>query len=214
MTPELLDLTQNNTKIDFLLNGRVKKRAHQKRKRNEETDLSVAGAIGGTVLGASLAGPPGALIGGVIGLFLGHSRNTDKNKSGKTKRKKGKNMADNKVVFIAFAIEDETIRNFLVGQSINTDTPFEWTDMSVKEAYDSGWKDKVRTRIRRSNGLIVLVSKSSLTSTGQAWEISCAKEEKKPILAIWAYKEDRTILSSVSTVVWTWPTIEKFINGL
>jgi hypothetical protein len=192
----------------------VKPRRHQKRKKKEKTDLSVAGAIGGTLLGASIAGPPGALIGGIIGLLVSDSANIDKNKPGKTKRKKGKNMADNKIVFIAFAIEDETIRNFLVGQSLHTDTPFEWTDMSVKEAYDSGWKDKVRTRIRRSDGVIVLVSKNSLTSTGQAWEISCAKEEKKPILAIWAYKEDRTILSSVSTVLWTWPTMESFINGL
>jgi hypothetical protein len=123
-------------------------------------------------------------------------------------------MADNKVVFVAFAIEDETQRNFLVGQSLHTDSPFEFTDMSVKEPYDSGWKEKVRTRIRRSDGVIVLVSKNCPTSSGQAWEISCAKEEKKPILAIWAYKDDRTILASVSTVVWTWPTIEKFIDSL
>ncbi len=122
-------------------------------------------------------------------------------------------MAD-KIVFVAFAIEDETIRDFLVGQSINTESPFEFTDMSVKEPYDSGWKEKVRTRIRRSDGIIVLVSKNSLTSSGQAWEISCAKEEKKPILAIWAYKTDRTILSSVNTVEWSWPTMGKFIDGL
>ena len=123
-------------------------------------------------------------------------------------------MADNKIVFVAFAIEDETIRDFLVGQSVHTDTPFEFTDMSVKEPYDSGWKEKVRTRINRSDGIIVLVSKNSLTSSGQAWEITCAKEEKKPILAIWAYKDDRTHLATVNTVVWTWEGLEKFINNL
>ena len=186
----------------------------QRRARKEQTDLNAVGAIGGLVIGASLAGPPGALLGGVIGLFLDNSARTGKNKSVKLKTKKGKIMAEKKIVFIAFAIEDETIRNFLVGQSLHTDTPFEWIDMSVKEPYDSGWKDKVRTRIKRSDGLIVLVSKNSLTSTGQAWEISCAKEEKKPILAIWAYKDDRTSLFTVSTVEWTWPTIEKFIDGL
>ena len=40
---------------------------------------------------------------------------------------------------------------------------------------------KVRTRIRRSDGVIVLVSKNSLTSSGQKWEIQCAKDEGKPI---------------------------------
>jgi MTH538 TIR-like domain (DUF1863) len=123
-------------------------------------------------------------------------------------------MADKKVVFIAFAIEDERQRDFLIGQSLNTKTPFEFVDMSVKEPYDSGWKDRTRTRIRRSDGVIALVSKNSLKSTGQDWEISCAKEEKKKVLGIWAYTDDRTELSGVNTRVWTWDTIKGFIDGL
>lgn len=123
-------------------------------------------------------------------------------------------MAEMKVVFVAFAIEDERQRDFLKGQSLNTNSPFEYIDMSVKEPYDAGWKERVRTRIRRSDGVIALVSKNSLTSSGQKWEISCAREEKKKILGIWAYTDDRTNLVGVNTVVWTWPAIEKFINSL
>lgn len=123
-------------------------------------------------------------------------------------------MAENKVIFVAFAIEDERQRDFLKGQSLNTASPFEYIDMSVKEPYDSNWKERVRTRIRRSHGVIALVSKNSLTSSGQKWEISCAKEEKKKLLGIWAYKDDRTNLLGVNTFVWTWPTIEKFIDSL
>jgi len=123
-------------------------------------------------------------------------------------------MAEKKVVFVAFAIEDERQRDFLKGQSLNTNSPFEYVDMSVKEPYDSNWKERVRTRIRRSDGVIALVSKNSLTSSGQKWEISCAKEEKKKLLGIWAYKDDRTNLPGVNTVVWTWATIEKFIDSL
>ncbi len=194
----------------------MKKRPQQRRRKTGEGEkIRIAGgAIGGAILGASLGGPPGAIIGGLTSLFLADSVNEDKRKSGRLTLKKRKYMADKKVIFVAFAIEDETQRNFLVGQSLHTDSPFEFTDMSVKEPYDSGWKEKVRTRIRRSDGVIVLVSKSSLNSSGQAWEISCAKEERKPILAIWAYKDDRTILPSVATVAWTWDAIEKFINRL
>ncbi len=123
-------------------------------------------------------------------------------------------MADKKIVFVAFAIEDERQRDFLRGQSLHTKCPIEYIDYSVKEAYESDWKDKVRTRIRRSAGVIVLVSKNSTKSTGQAWEISCAKEEKKPILAIWAYTDDRTTISGVTTYVWTWDRITNFIDGL
>lgn len=123
-------------------------------------------------------------------------------------------MAHKTVIFVAFAIEDERQRDFLKGQSLLTKSPFEYTDMSVKEAYSSEWKERVRTRIRRSDGVIALVSKNSLTSSGQKWEIACAREEKKRVLGIWAYKDDKTNLEGVRTVVWTWDAIKDFIDGL
>ena len=123
-------------------------------------------------------------------------------------------MADKKVLFVAFAIEDERQRDFLKGQSLNTNSPFEYVDMSVKEAYRSEWKERVRTRIRRSDGVIALVSQNSLTSSGQKWEIACAREERKRVLGIWAYTDDRTNLEGVRTVVWTWDTIKLFIDSL
>lgn len=123
-------------------------------------------------------------------------------------------MADKKIVFVAFAIEDERQRDFLKGQSLNTSSPFEYTDMSVKEPYKTEWKERVRTRIRRSDGVIALISKNSLSSSGQKWEIACAREEKKPVLGIWAYTDDRTNVEGVRTVVWTWESIRKFIDSL
>lgn len=123
-------------------------------------------------------------------------------------------MPDTKTIFVAFAIEDERARDFLKGQSLSPRAPYEFIDMSVKKAYDSEWKDKVRTRIKRSHGVIVLVSKNSLTSEGQKWEIACAKEEGKPILGIWAYTDDRTALAGVTTKVWSDANINAFIDSL
>ena len=123
-------------------------------------------------------------------------------------------MADKKVVFIAFAIEDERQRDFLKGQSLSPRAPYEFVDMSVKEPYDKDWKDRARTRIRRSHGVIVLVSKNSLNSSGQKWEIQCAKEENKPIRGIWAYSTDRTQISGVTTYAWSDKNISDFIDSL
>ncbi len=86
--------------------------------------------------------------------------------------------------------------------------------MSVKEPYDKDWKDRVRTRIKRSHGVIALVSKNSLTSTGQKWELECAKEEKKPIRGIWAYSDDRTNIEGVATYGWSDKNISDFIDSL
>jgi len=123
-------------------------------------------------------------------------------------------MATKKTIFVAFAIEDKRQRDFLKGQSLNTNSPFEYIDMSVKEAYDTDWKAKVRTRIKRSDGVIALISKNSLSSSGQKWEIACAKEEGKKVLGVWAYTDDRTSVEGVKTVVWTWDAIRNFIDSL
>jgi hypothetical protein len=123
-------------------------------------------------------------------------------------------MADKKVIFVAFAIEDARIRDMIKGQSLHTDSPFEYVDMSVKEAYDEEWKKKVRTRILRSDGVLAIISKNSLTSSGQKWEIQCAREEGKAVRGIWAYKEDRTAVAGVNTMVWSWENIANWINGL
>lgn len=123
-------------------------------------------------------------------------------------------MADKKYVFVAFAIEDERSRNLLKGQALLTASPFEYIDMSVKEAYESEWQEKVRTRIRRSNGVIALVSKHSLASTGQKWEIECARKEGKPVLGMWVSSDDRTQIAGLPTVPWDWSALTKFINSL
>lgn len=123
-------------------------------------------------------------------------------------------MSDKKTIFVAFAIEDIVQRNFLKGQSLHNKCPFEYIDYSVKEPYVSEWKEKVRARIRRSDGVIVLVSKNSLSSSGQKWEIKCAREENTPILAIWAYSIDRTLIDGLYVKTWTWDTISSFIDNL
>jgi MTH538 TIR-like domain (DUF1863) len=123
-------------------------------------------------------------------------------------------MSSKKTIFIAFAIEDERQRDFLKGQSLHPRAPYEFIDMSVKQAYDSDWKEKVRTRIRRSDGVIALVSRNSKSSLGQKWEIGCSKEEGKRIRGIWAYSDDRTSIDGVTTTVWNDKNISDFIDSL
>ncbi|MBB4577281.1 MULTISPECIES: hypothetical protein [Rhizobium] len=123
-------------------------------------------------------------------------------------------MATKKVIFVAFAIEDESIRDMIKGQSLNTGTPFEYIDMSVKEAYESDWKNKVKTRILRSAGVLVIATKNSISSTGQNWEIACAHEVGVPVRGIWAYKDDHTQIAGVETMEWTWANISNWIDSL
>jgi hypothetical protein len=122
-----------------------------------------------------------------------------------------------KIVFIAFAKEDEAIRNLFTGQRVHPHTPFSFTDMSVKRAYEKAWKTKTRARIRRSHGVIVLVSSSTRRASGQLWEIKCAREEEKPIRGFWIEDGWRIRSRAMGTVPirkWTWANVARFIDSL
>lgn len=126
-------------------------------------------------------------------------------------------MSDKKTVFVAFAKEDESARNLFTGQRVHPDTPFEFIDESVKEPYSSEWKEKVRTRIRRSDGVIALISGNTPGATGELWEISCAVSESKPLLGIWiedGYRTKPSEMGSAPCKAWTWDNVADFIDSL
>lgn len=125
-------------------------------------------------------------------------------------------MADKKSVFIAFSMDDEASRNLFTGQRTHEGTPFEYIDLSVKERYDSDWKAKVTTRIRRSDGVIALISKNTPSSDGELWEIATAVAEGKPLLGIWLgdYRTKPAEMGSAPCKIWTWDNVNDFIDSL
>lgn len=123
-------------------------------------------------------------------------------------------MADKKIIFIAFAMEDVRQRDLFVGQRLHPRAPYEFVDMSVKTPYDTAWKARVRDRVKRSDGVIALVSRNSAASTGQQWEVQCAKEEGCPVIGVWAYSDDRASFSGIRTVEWNDANISNFIDSL
>jgi hypothetical protein len=89
--------------------------------------------------------------------------------------------------------------------------------MSVKEPYESEWKARVRTRIRRSDGVIALISSSTPKATGQLWEIQCAVEEDKPLIGVWIENGHRTkppAMIGYECIPWQWDGIATFIDSL
>lgn len=66
-----------------------------------------------------------------------------------------------KRVFIAFAIEDKTLRDFLAGQAKLKQSPFDFIDMGPKEPWDTQWKTNCRTRVMGCDGVVALISKNT-----------------------------------------------------
>ena len=125
-------------------------------------------------------------------------------------------MAD-KVVFIAFSKEDEAARNLFTGQRLNTRSPFSFVDMSVKEPYKAEWKDRVRARVRRSDGVVALISANTPNASGELWEIQCAVEEAKPLLGLWiqdGYRTKPGVMGAAPVKAWTWDNVASFIDSI
>jgi len=123
-----------------------------------------------------------------------------------------------KRIFISFAIEDKFARDNLVFQARQENTPFEFTDMSVKEPWSSSWKTRCRERIKGCDGVVAFISRNTPKASGACWEIKCAIEEGVPIKGFWVHSDDLCCkpeeLGSKSVVYWTWENIKNFVNSL
>ena len=82
-----------------------------------------------------------------------------------------------KRAFISFDFDhDEDLRNLLVGQSKNPDSPFEITDRSLTEPLTGDWKEKVRRRMDNVDLVIVICGEYTDTARGVAAELAIARE--------------------------------------
>lgn len=128
-------------------------------------------------------------------------------------------MANNNRIFVSFAIEDVFYRNGLVTQAKDERTPFEFTDMSVKEPWEDSWKSRCRTKIKGCDGVIALIGPNTENASGARWEIKCAAEEKVPMIGVhihkdWTKRYTPPELAGHPVIDWSWEGIANFIDGL
>lgn len=124
-----------------------------------------------------------------------------------------------KRVFISFDFDhDEELRDALVGQAKNPDSPFEIADWSVHEPFDSNWKQKVRDRICRTDLTIVICGTHTHTAKGVAAELTITQEEQKPYFLLWGRPRKTCTklamaLKSDKIYKWTWDNLKQLIAG-
>ena len=124
-----------------------------------------------------------------------------------------------KRVFISFAIEDVQYRDHLVNQARDKRSPFEFVDMSVKKKWkEHEWQKRCRSKIKRCDGMIALLSKNSYKASGARWEMKCAAEEQIKIVGMHIFKNDKGSippeLKGKRVMDWSWDNLEKFIEKL
>jgi hypothetical protein len=124
-----------------------------------------------------------------------------------------------KRTFISFDYDhDVSLKNLLVGQARNDDSPFEITDMSIKETITEDWKKKARTRIKGCDVVAVICGEYTDTATGVSAEVKIAQEEDVPYFLLQGYsdkscKKPTAAKSTDKMYEWTWDNLKKLING-
>ena len=124
-----------------------------------------------------------------------------------------------KRVFISFDYDnDSDLKTLLVGQARNSDSPFEITDMSIKEAISSNWKDNARRRIKGCDVVIVICGHKTNTATGVSAELKIAQEEDVDYFLLNGRANGRCVKPAVARNTdkiydWTWNNLKLLVGG-
>lgn len=128
-------------------------------------------------------------------------------------------MATKKRVFISFDIDhDEGTKTMLAGQAKLRDSPFDFTDASVREPLTGNWKEKVRRRMDNIDVVIILCGEKTHAASGVAAELTIAQEKEKPYFLLAAYS-DKNCTQPTSAKAgdkvykWTWDNLKQLIGG-
>ena len=124
-----------------------------------------------------------------------------------------------KQAFISFDVDhDENLRDSLVTQAKNRDSPFNFNDCSVRESFDERWRQQVRAIIRKVNLVIFICGEHTHDAKGVSAEMSITQEEDKRYFLLRGRpkktcKKPKGAKSSDEIHKWKWSKLEELIAG-
>src|SRR3989338_9601306 len=113
-------------------------------------------------------------------------------------------------VFVSFDFDhDEELKHLFIGQAKHDDTPFEISDLSVKQALLGDWKAKVRQKIANAHQVVVVCGEYTHTAKGVSEEIKIAQELGKSYFLIKGRTNKNCtqpigVKSTDKMYTWTW----------
>jgi hypothetical protein len=128
-------------------------------------------------------------------------------------------VATKKRIFISFDFDhDEGCKILLAGQAKLPDSPFDFTDASLKEPLTGDWKEKVKRRMANIDVVIGLCGEYTHTARGVAAEIEIAQLKSVPYFLLASYSDKNctrptSARSSDKVYKWTWDNLKSLIAG-
>ncbi len=124
-----------------------------------------------------------------------------------------------KRTFISFDYDhDMDLKNLLVGQAKNSDSPFEITDLSIKETISEDWKSNARRRIKGCDVVVVICGKCTDSATGVSAELRIAQDENIPYFLLGGRSGEVCVKPTAAkesdkVYKWTWDNLKRLIGG-
>lgn len=124
-------------------------------------------------------------------------------------------------VFVSFDFDhDETEKNLFIGQSKNSNTPFNIEDWSSKSSLPQHqWEALIKDKINKCNMLIVLSGQTMASASGVVKEIKMARDQDVPVFGIYVDGANSnsnlpTGLQRNRTISWNWGSIANAISQM
>lgn len=120
-----------------------------------------------------------------------------------------------KNVFVSFDFDnDKPLKEFIIGQSKNSDSPFEVADWSMKEAEPQrNWEDEAESRIKRSDLVLVMVGPETNKAPGVLKEVEMARRNNIRIVQVIGYKDGNytAVPNAGRLYSWNWDNLKKLL---
>ena len=122
-----------------------------------------------------------------------------------------------KKVFVSFDYDnDKTLKDFIIGQAKNSDSPFEVSDHSLKEAKpEKDWLEHAKRAIGRSDVFIIMLGPKTKNASGVLKELNAAIEKNKPKFQTIGYRDgtsDLAVPGGGRTYSWNWENLKKLLS--
>lgn len=120
-----------------------------------------------------------------------------------------------KRVFISFDFDNNlNLKNLLVGQAKNPDSPFEISDWSLKEAAPEwDWVYKAEQKIKCSDIVVVIAGTYTYCAPGVKKEIALARKYGKKVVQIKPIGTNPTRVYDAGIMYdWTWDNLKTLLS--
>ena len=121
-----------------------------------------------------------------------------------------------KRVFVSFDFDnDKVLKDFIIGQSRNEDSPFEVVDVSMKEAEPQrNWESEARRKIRGADVVVVMVGSKTHEAPGVLKEVIIARDEGISIYQIIGYRDSSPVPvpGAGRLMSWNWENLKNLFK--